>query len=56
MIQDQIDKRSPRDYDLQLRRHLIAALRLVESRLDMVSSLKPEIGKHKDANQGEYND
>lgn len=52
MTQDQINKRSPRDYDLQLRRHLIAALRLVESRLDMVSSLKPEIGKAREINHG----
>lgn len=47
MTQSDIDKRSPREYDLQLRRHLIASLRIVEARLDMVSSLKPEIGKVK---------
>ena len=50
MTQDQINARSPREYDLQLRRHLIASLRLVESRLDMASSLKPEIGQRKDSN------
>jgi hypothetical protein len=48
MTQDQIESRSPREYDLQLRRHLIASLRIVECRLEMQSSLKPEIGKRKE--------
>lgn len=45
MTQDQIDKRTTRDDDLQMRRHLIGMLRIVESRLGMESSLRPEIGK-----------
>lgn len=49
MTQDQIDNKSTREYDLQLRRHLIASLRIVETRLDMVSSLKPEIGQRKES-------
>ena len=47
MTQDQIDNKSPREYDLQLRRHLIASLRIVESRLNMESSLRAEIGRAK---------
>lgn len=47
MTQDQIDKRTTRDDDLQMRRHLIASLRIVESRLNMESSLRAEIGKVK---------
>jgi len=48
MTQDQINARTPQEHDQQLRRHLIASLRIVESRLGMQSSLKPEIGKRKE--------
>jgi len=48
MTDEQINARSPREYDLQLRRHLIASLRIVEIRLNMVSSLKSEIGQRKE--------
>lgn len=47
MTQQQIDTKTPRDYDLQLRRHLIASLRIVELRIGMESSLRPEIGQRK---------
>lgn len=49
MTQEQIDKKSPREYDLQLRRHLIASLRIVETRLNMDSSLRAEIGQRKES-------
>lgn len=48
MTQEQIDKRSTLDNDKQLRRHLIAALRLVEARIGVESSLRVEIGKRKE--------
>lgn len=38
---------STHETDLQLRRHLIAMLRIVELRLGLASSLRPEIGKPK---------
>lgn len=47
MTQSDIDKRSTTDYDQQLRRHLIASLRIVEARLGVTSSLKDTIGKGK---------
>jgi hypothetical protein len=47
MTQQQIDQRSTLDNDKQLRRHLIAALRLVEARIGVESSLRSEIGKVK---------
>ena len=49
MTQDQIDKRTTREGDLQMRRAIIAMLRIVESRLDIQSSLRPEIGKRKES-------
>ena len=48
MTQEQIDKRLTRDDDLQMRRAIIAMLRIVESRLNIESSLRPEIGKRKE--------
>lgn len=48
MTQDQIDKRTPREDDLQMRRAIIAMLRIVESRLEIQSSLRAEIGKRKE--------
>lgn len=47
MTQQQIDQRSTIDNDKQLRRHLIAALRIVEARIGIESSLRPEVGKQK---------
>jgi hypothetical protein len=48
MTQDQIDKRISRADDLQMRRAIIAMLRIVESRLGVESSLRPGIGKQKE--------
>lgn len=47
MTQQQIDQRSTLDNDKQLRRHLIAVLRIVEARIGVESSLRVEIGKVK---------
>lgn len=48
MTQEEIDRRSTRETDLQLRRHLIAMLRLVETRIGMPSSLRDVIGKSRE--------
>lgn len=48
MTQEQIDSRSTLDNDNQLRRHLIAALRIVETRIGIQSSLRVEIGHKKE--------
>ena len=47
MNQSEIDKRTTQQDDQQFRRHLIAMLRIVETRLGIVSSLRVEIGKVK---------
>lgn len=48
MTQEQIDTRTPQSDLFQLRRHLIASLRITEAQLEIESSLKPEIGKRKE--------
>ena len=48
MTQDQINSRTPKTDLFQLRRHLIASLRITEAQLEIESSLKPEIGKRKE--------
>lgn len=45
MTQNEINKRSAQGDDLQFRRHLIAMLRIVELRIGIPSSLRPEIGQ-----------